>query len=47
MKQSIGHGAPSPKLEKVVDIINDHFRKRERFFPRGIQSFADLIAFAQ
>ncbi|KAL3701127.1 hypothetical protein R1sor_019149 [Riccia sorocarpa] len=30
MKQSVGHGAPSPKLEKVVQIISAHFRKASK-----------------
>ncbi|KAG6543585.1 hypothetical protein Mapa_014948 [Marchantia paleacea] len=25
MKQTVGHGAPSPKLDKVVEIISTHF----------------------
>lgn len=27
MKQIVGHGAPSPKLDKVVEIISTHFSK--------------------
>ncbi|KAL2650513.1 hypothetical protein R1flu_018641 [Riccia fluitans] len=29
MKQTVGHGAPSPKLEKVVEIISSHFNTHD------------------
>lgn len=26
MQQSLSHGAPSPKLSKMLEVLHDHFR---------------------